>query len=250
MPTSNLEIIILAAGKGKRMKSDLPKPLHTVGDVPTIKRIVASVLPLSKKPIVIIGEHSKAIVDATGNQYHYVLQHEQRGTGHAVREVRDALKEYRFGADVMVVPGDHPLVTTRTLQDIYYIHQKNKAMVTIGTLKVPNFEGDYECFSHYGRIKRDEHGAIKAVVEVKDATPEEKEIQEVNVSYYCFNTEWLWGNIHNLNDANAARELYLTDMISVAVEQDISVHSSPINDFREAMGFNTPEELARIERLL
>jgi bifunctional N-acetylglucosamine-1-phosphate-uridyltransferase/glucosamine-1-phosphate-acetyltransferase GlmU-like protein len=243
---ADLEIIILAGGKGKRMQSDVPKPLHPVGEIPTINRIVESALPLSKEPIIVIGDHSRAIMDVTGNKYHYVLQREQRGTGHAVLVVRDTLKEFRFGPNIMVIPGDHPLVTTKTLQDIVRIHRENNASITIGTITVPSFDGDYECFSHYGRVKRDPNGKINAITEVKDATPEEKMIHEVNLSYYCFKTEWLWNNIHNLNDKNAARELYLTDMVRLAVEQNIPVFSSSIGDFREGMGFNTPEELARI----
>jgi bifunctional UDP-N-acetylglucosamine pyrophosphorylase/glucosamine-1-phosphate N-acetyltransferase len=243
----HLEVIILAGGKGKRMKSDFPKPLHVVGGIPTINRIVASVIPLSKKPVIVIGDHSKEIIEATGNKYHYVPQHEQRGTGHAVLTVRETLKDFHFGANVMVIPGDHPLVTTKTLQGIFQTHRKNNAVVTIGTITVPNFDGDYECFSHYGRIKRDARDVVQAIVEVKDATPEEKLIREVNASYYCFKTEWLWNNINKLNDKNAAQELYLTDMVHVAVQQHIPVFPSPIADFHEAMGFNTPEELMRIE---
>ena len=245
-----IEVIILAGGKGKRMQSDLPKPLHPVGGVPAINRILAAVLPLSKEPIIVIGDHSRAIIDATGNKFHYVLQSEQNGTGHAVLMVRDALKEYQFEDNIMVIPGDHPLVSRETLEGLFKAHIKARAKITITTLTVPDFKGDYETFSHAGRIVRDGNRNIRAIVEFKDANDAELAITEVNVSYYCFNTQWLWDNIHNLTNRNAAQELYLTDMIRHAVRQDLTVHSFPLEDFREAIGFNTPEELAFIERLL
>jgi len=245
----DINVVILAGGKGKRMGSDLPKPLHEVNGKPTIQRIIDAVAPLSAKPIIVIGAHSTSIKDATGNKYEYVLQEEQRGTGHAVLIVKNALGHHHVTGTTMVLPGDHPLIAGETLEALYESHVAAGTKITIGTFTVPDFEGPYACFYHYGRIKRDADGTVQGIVELKDATEDEKNIKEVNISYYCSDTQWLWENIHNLTDANAAKELYLTDMVRLAVETDHRVSTYTVKDYREAMGFNTPEELATLQKL-
>jgi dolichyl-phosphate beta-glucosyltransferase len=247
------DIIILAAGKGSRMKSKIPKPLQAVAGKPAIVRIVENIAPLCSKPIVVIGNNSKAIIEALGDHHAYVVQKSQQGTGHAILEVKRALaatlKNHALSENVIVIPGDHPLVTSETLREIFYSHEKKNALITIATNIIPNFDGDYKMFFHNGRIKRNHDGRVAAIVEEKDANKDEKNIKEVNASYYCFNTKWLFENIEKLDTNNASAEFYLTDIVKLAVKSGIPINSYTLTDTREGMGFNTPEELATLNRV-
>lgn len=244
-----LDVIVLAGGKGSRLKSDLPKPLHEVAGMPTIKRILTGALSISRNPILVVGDRATEIMGAAGKQCRYVLQKEQRGTGHAVRCVKESLLEDSINPDVMVLPGDHPLIDAQTLVELSESHLKSGAMVTLSTLIVPDFEKDNRIFFGYGRIQRDATGSLSAIVELKDATEKQKSIKEVNVGYYCFRTAWLWKNIDTLTDHNAAREFYLTDLLHVAITQGAKTNLYSIKDPARGMGFNTPEQLEIIRKL-
>ena len=113
----------------------------------------------------------------------------------------------------------------------------------------PDFTGSNELFSHYGRILRNENGLIRGIIEEKDASEEEKKIREVNISYYCFKTKWLWDNIDSLKNENKSGEFYLTDMVQIAASQNIPIYSYIVPDIKEGMGFNTQEQLEILQKL-
>lgn len=245
----DLDIIILAAGKGNRMNSDLPKPLYKIGNQTSIEKIIKNISVFTENPIIVIGNDSQKIIDTLGEKFLYVIQERQQGTGDAVRAVKNSLKNRKFAKNTIVLLADMPFISQQTLKNILEIHKQNNSILTLGTINVPDFSGDYELFSHYGRIIRDENNLIKGIIEEKDADENEKKIKETNVSYYCFNTDWLFENIDLLENNNKSGEFYITDMVKIAKNQNIPIYSYNIPDVKEGMGFNTQEQLSLVQKL-
>ncbi len=240
-------VIILAGGKGTRMKSDLPKVLTPVKGEPILKRLLTSVLPVCEKPTIIIGHKGEEVIKATNNAYDYVEQKEQKGTGHAIACAKDSLSSRKDITSIIVLPGDHPLISTNTIKKLIEIKEKNNASIVLATTVVPSYENQYNTFHHYGRIITDSKGIVSGIVEYKDASDEQKNIKEVNLSYYCFDPAWLWQHIDTINNTNASGEYYLTDLIEIAYKQNKTVLSCPIENIQESFGINTPEQLAIVE---
>lgn len=244
-----LDVIILAAGKGTRMKSETPKPLHQVGGEVSLQRILKNVAWGTDDPIVVIGHKNEEIKEKLGPGFTYVVQEKQQGTGDAVRAVRDTLTNRAFAENIMVLPADQPFASEQTLRNLWDVHKENNATLTIGTIIVPDFSGNHELFSHYGRIRRDENNRVVGIVEEKDASAEEKNIKEVNISYYCFRTKWLWENIDTLKNENKSGEFYITDMVQIAALKNMPIYSYAVPDLKEGMGFNTREQLELLQKI-
>jgi bifunctional UDP-N-acetylglucosamine pyrophosphorylase / glucosamine-1-phosphate N-acetyltransferase len=242
-------IIILAGGKGTRMKSELPKVLHPVKGRPIIERQLENIASICPDPTIIVGFKADEVKAATHNSYHYVEQKEQLGTGHAILCAREDLMDRDIDT-IIVLPGDHPLVQAQTLEYLLELHNHQQAAVTIGTTVVPHYEGEYTIFNNYGRVIRGHDGTVAKIVEYKDATEEERACREVNLSYYCFNAKWLWENITSLSNNNAAGEYYLTDMVKKAKDQNKVVAAYPIESITECLGINSPEQLRMVEASL
>ncbi len=241
------QVIILAGGKGTRMQSDIPKVLHLVKGIPIIKRLLRNVRVISEKPTLVIGYKGNDIKEALGAACEYVYQSEQLGTGHAILCAKPALANRGY-KNIIVMPGDHPLVSAETFQTLLTLHEEHTAKMSLAVVSVPNYEGDYAAFYHFGRIIRDERGMVVRIVEYKDATPEERQICEVNPSYYCFDAQWLWENISRLKNENAAHEYYLTDMVALAHEAGGSIPSCVIQRPFEGLGVNDRNQLEVIEK--
>lgn len=233
-------VIILAAGKGSRMRSDLPKVLHPVDGVPMIERVLGVAEEIAPRPIVVVGHRACDVMKAVGDR-DYVLQTEQRGTGHAVRCALDAFPIHE--GDVIVMPGDHPFVTAASIRRLIAARKAREAAVALAVAQLPDFEGPRAQFSDCGRIVRGPDGAIAGIVERKEATAEQARVSEVNVSYYCFRAGWLKENIAAIVSDDTAGECYLTDLVAAAVAQGERVAAVALDDFREGMGVNTPEQL-------
>jgi len=245
----NIHAIILAAGKGTRMNSDIPKVLHKVKDIALIDRVLEKVMEICAIPTVVVGYKAEDVIAHTKNKYHYVFQKEQLGTGHAVFSAKDALFDKKFDA-MIVLPGDHPSVQSSTIRQLALSHLENGAKLSITTVMVPDFSGDFSEFYNCGRIMRDENGDVSGIIELRDANKEQQNIKEVNVSYYCFNPDWLWQNIGKLINNNNANEYYLTDLIKMAAEKGEKINSITINNPIEGMGVNTCEQLEIVERYI
>lgn len=231
-------VVILAAGKGTRMRSRLPKILHPLGGKPMVQHALdaarqASPLP----PVLVIGHGAAAIRAAIGDQAEYVEQHEQNGTGHAVMQAQAALEGKT--EQVIVSNADLPLLTGQTLAALAEAHAKSKAAITLLTLKQKNARG-------FGRIKRLK-GKPVAIIEEAEATPKQLLIEELNVGAYCFNAKWLWSALSKLQPSANKGELYLTDLLAIAVKQNKKIHSLELQDPTEAIGINTREHLAEAE---
>ncbi|MBU1164246.1 NTP transferase domain-containing protein [Patescibacteria group bacterium] len=243
-----LQVIILAAGHGKRMNSDIPKPLIEVGGKPIIQHLLDSIKisGICEKPIAVIGQKAELVKEKLGDQVEYVVQEEQLGTGHAVAVCKEKLKD--TDEDILVLYGDHPLLKADSLKKLADLHQKEQSTITLMTNTVKNFDDWREPFIQFGRIIRTDN-QIREIVEKKDCTPEQLEIKEVNPGYYCFNQNWLWQNIDKLKNENAQGEYYLTDLVKMAIDQNQKVLSSNIEP-KEALGVNTAEQLEIVKKLV
>lgn len=243
----NTQIIILAAGHGKRMQSEIPKALTPLHGKPFIVHVLDTITSsgVCSKPIIVIGQKGDQVRTVLGQEYSYAVQEEQLGTGHAVMIAEDISKD----ADTIVVLyADHPLVSSDTIQKLITTHREKNAMLTMATTIVPDFADWRATFIPFGRFVRDEHGDIKKIVELKDATEEEKEIKEVNPAYMCFDAKWMWKHLHMLKNENAQSEYYLTDLVGMAFAEHHKIASILI-DPKEALGVNTKEQLELIEKL-
>lgn len=243
-------IIILAAGKGTRMDSDLPKVLVKLQEKPMITHLLGSIEKsgVDMKVIIVASPDNQEMI---GNALHefdisIALQREQLGTGHAVSCAQNSVSD---DADyVIVFYGDHPLVQPETIQRLHATIQENgSSPIIMMTTTVDNYEGDGSTFLHWGRIIR-EDGQIKQIVEYKDATEEQREIKEVNPGFYCFKNSWLWENIDKLENNNHQKEFYLTDLIKIAVDQGEEILDIPVDSW-QTIGVNSKEELQRAEQI-
>lgn len=241
------QVVILAAGKGSRMQSDLPKVLHTVNGAPILEHVVRSARKVSPNVAIIVGHKGETIKRAMGDDCEYIWQHEQLGTGHAIKCAKEALSGRSIN-NVFVLPGDHPLISSVTLEALIENHNRKAAVVSLATVRVPAFTGSYSVFSNCGRVLRNSDGEITGIVEFKDATEAEQRITELNVSFYCFNAEWLWNNIELLSQNNKASEFYITDLVALAAEQGHYIASHPVQSLVEGMGVNTREQLEMVQK--
>ena len=236
-----LKTLILAAGKGTRMKSELPKVIHKVNGVPMISKIISVLNGLEpEENILILGHKKEEVLKVVGEETDYVVQTEQLGTGHAVIQAKEKLADY--DGDVMVLCGDTPLLREETLRKLYNFHKESGAVTTILTSIYENPFG-------YGRIVK-EDGLVKAIVEEKEATPEIKKIKEVNAGVYCFNSRELFNALARINNNNEKGEYYLTDVIGIQVGEGKKVQSFVLEDNMEILGVNSKVELAQASEVL
>ena len=246
----NLAIVILAAGKGTRMKSDEPKALARLKGKPFLEHIVDTVekLNLPLPPTIVVGHQKEKVISALGSDKSYAVQAEQLGTGHAVMSAKEALDPSHD--TVLVLSADQPLISKETIEKIISTHKKEGATITLGTAIMPDFEDWRTGIKHFGRIVRNEKGEVERIVEFRDATDAEKEITEVNPAIYAFDAKWLWENIDNIKNENAQKEYYLPDLVKMAFEQNLKVQGVPVVNILEALQPNTKEELEVLESLI
>ncbi len=243
-----LTVLILAAGLGTRMKSTRAKVLHQLGGRPLIAHVLRTVARLDPDRIVVVLGHQadevkSASIDALAGlpgqeRLEFVLQSEQRGTGHAVLCAQEALS--RSDGDVLVVYGDVPRVRTETLRALVEMHSQQENAATLITAIVNDPYG-------YGRIIRtagNDAGKLERIVEEKDANPDERKIREVNPGFYCFDARSLLEALKHLNTDNAQGEYYLTDVPALAIKNGARVGTLTLSTVEELMGINTRAELA------
>ena len=177
----NVQIVILAAGKGKRMESELPKVLAPLRGSTMIKHIIDEVLEFTNtKPIVIVGHKKELVIEHLGETCVYAVQDEQLGTGHAVSCAKEKVENAKH---ILVMSGDQPFIKKETLANLIKTHLEKNATITLGTTTLENFNNEYQAFNFFGRIKRDENDKIIGIKEYKDANEEEKNIKEVTGKY-------------------------------------------------------------------
>ncbi|EOL49132.1 glmU protein [Enterococcus phoeniculicola] len=232
--------IIMAAGKGTRMKSKLYKVLHSVAGKPMVEHIINRVVETNPAEIItIVGHGAEMVKEQLGNRSKYALQEEQLGTGHAVLQAEPFLKGKE--GTTLVISGDTPLLTSETLNNLFEYHQGKKASATILTAHAENPTG-------YGRILRDHVGIVKKIVEQKDATIEEARVQEINTGTYCFDNEALFEALNKVETNNAQGEYYLTDIIEILKNEGKTVAAYQTDSFEESLGVNDRIALANANK--
>src|ERR1700735_5195930 len=242
MNAKDASIVLLAAGKGTRMRSNLAKVLHRAGGRSLVEHVVRACQPLKPAQLLVVVGHQaeevSAVVTSLGAQT--VLQQPQRGTGHAMQVARRSIR--RSAKIALVVPGDAPLLRTKTLEALLDTHRGGEAAATILTAELDDP-------TDYGRVLRDTEGRVQAIVEEKAATPEPRALCEVNSSIYCFTLSKLWPSLDALRPENAHRELYLTDVIGLLRQRNERVLAYVAPDSREILGCNTRAALADVDRI-
>jgi len=235
--------LILAAGKGTRMKSDLAKVLHVLNGKPLLHYSIEAAKKAGAEKIVAVIGHQADIVRKVfaGSGCVFVEQNPQLGTGHAVLQAKDVLADYK-GLTVILC-GDVPLLKASTIKSLIDNHLANSAVVSVLTTVPPPPHA-------YGRIVKDDKGNVLKIVEHKDATEEEKKIGEINTGIYCVDTKFLFEALGKVTNHNQQGEYYLTDIVEIAVREGKKVKSFIASDYVEVMGINTLEELARAEKHL
>jgi bifunctional UDP-N-acetylglucosamine pyrophosphorylase / glucosamine-1-phosphate N-acetyltransferase len=241
MSNNDLAVVVLAAGKGTRLKSSLAKVLHRAGGRTLVEHIVRACEPLkTREAIVVVGHQADqvaAVVEPLGAVT--VLQQPQNGTGHAMQVAKRALGRAKIA---LVLPGDAPLVRTETLKALVTMHRNGNAAATILSAVVADPSG-------YGRIVRKSETAVSAIVEESQLTAEQRDINEINSAIYCFTLEKLWPALTQVKPNNKHRELYLTDAIAVLSAKGETVLAQVAGDSREVLGCNTRGDLVEVDRI-
>ena len=248
-----MNAIVLAAGKGSRMRSTLPKPLQPVNERPMVSYVVDAIAGLGvERTIVVVGHQGSLVRDTltqvtnAGESVEFVEQEIQNGTAEAVRIALTAFNQEEFETDdgnMMVLPADMPLLTTATLAHLQEHHFNSGAAATLLTAEFRDAAG-------YGRIVRNQSGQVDRVVEHADASREELNISEVNTSVYCFRSKMLLTALQDVRSENSQNEYYLTDVIELLNTKGNTVRAVTVDDPDEVRGVNNSKQLAECESLL
>lgn len=243
MEDSSVVGLVLAAGKGTRMKSDLPKVLHEVFFAPMIHHVLDALQSLSLGKNIVVTGHQHQLVEESlrGYSISTVYQARQLGTGHAVLSCESELRSHK--GSVLILCGDTPLIRAETLRRFLRAHGEGTSLVTVMSTIVAEP-------SNYGRIVSDEHGNMVKIVEEKDATPAEKKIREINAGIYCVDAQFLFEALHRVGTDNMQGEVYLTDIIAIATDDGVPVQKFCCPDSEEILGVNSRRELAQAHSVL
>ena len=239
----NLAAVILAAGKGTRMKSDLPKVFHEILGEPMLSYVIQTVQKLQPQKILVVVGHQRELITNYYKDWpvEFVVQTEQLGTGHAVQQAESALRG--FDGNVLVLAGDVPLLKEATLTNLVAWHDQHRAAATDLTAELPDAQ-------NYGRIVRGADGSLVKIVEKKDASPDELKIKEFNTGTFCFDAKALFAALKEVKAENTQKEYYLTDTIEIIRKKGLPVLAYKAADAGETLGINTKDELVAIEKLL
>ncbi len=238
-----LAAVILAAGEGTRMESDLAKVLHRIGGKTMIRRIVESVKNTSPgRIIVVVGYQAEAVKEEfNGEDIDFALQEKRLGTGHAVMQTKGVLED--FSGTVIILTGDTPLLTPRTLIDFYRFHRENGNAATVMSTRMDDPAG-------YGRIIRGEQDRLEKIVEHADASPGERKIDEVNSGIFCVDSDYLFDSLSEIRKDNTQDEYYLTDIIEILNRRGVRTGVYLCGNNLEVTGINTRSQLEEAERLI
>ena len=245
-----VKIVILAAGKGTRMKSEEPKALTMLKGKPFLKHILDTIKKIAPdiKPIIVVGYQKEKVIATLGKENVYAEQTEQLGTGHAVLSAKKAIQTPH--ETVLVISADQPRLSKETIERIIEKHFEKKPTITLATVTVPDFEDWRAGLYYFGRIIRGNNGQIEEMVELRNASEAEKKITELNAAIYAFDADWLWNNIEKLNTRNSIGEYLLTDLIHVAFSQNKKIEAVPVANILEAIQPNSKDELEILEKLV
>ncbi len=235
--------LILAAGQGTRMKSGLAKVLHPLCGKPLVEHVVRSAQTAGvARTVVIVGHQAEQVKESLkGLEVEFVLQAEQKGTGHAVMQALPIIE--KFAGELLVLYGDVPLIKPATILSLLKSHREERNACTMLSTVIDQPGG-------YGRIIRDQDGSVSKIVEAKDATPAELSVKEINPAIYSFENQKLVEALSQLKPNNKQGEYYLTDVIGIFRAKGMKIAAQIVADSREVLGINTPEELAECEEYI
>ena len=238
-----LAAVVLAAGKGTRMRCKTPKVIQSVAGRPMLVYALELAAALQASPVlVVVGQQAEPIIQRLPSDgWRAVEQTEQRGTGHAMQQTEEMLKD--FSGDVLVLHADVPLLRVETLQRLVDTHRRSGAVATLLTAVM-------EEPGRLGRVFRAENGQVARIVEALDANEAERAIREINTGTYCFQASFVYPALHHLTSNNVKGEYYLTDVIGAACQSGLLVQAMQTDDWREAIGVDSKADLARAEAFL
>ncbi len=233
--------IVLAAGMGKRMKSDLPKVLHELNGKPLVGWVADTLTGLDiNRVVVVVGYKKEMVVDFLKDyDFKFVEQAEQLGTGHAVMMAEKELED--FQGEVIVLAGDVPMIRKETIQRLFDEHRNRGAVATVLTSEPPDPTG-------YGRVIRNSRGLVEKIVEHKDASEEELKAGEINTGTFVFNKKDLFEGLKKIDNKNVQGEYYLTDLMEIFLKEGKITAAYMTDDYREALGINSSEQLKEVAR--
>jgi bifunctional UDP-N-acetylglucosamine pyrophosphorylase / glucosamine-1-phosphate N-acetyltransferase len=234
--------VLLAAGQGTRMKSDLPKVLHPLCGKPMLWHVLEALKAVATEtPVVIVGHGAQEVKEYVGDSAECVLQEPQLGTAHAALQAEPLLKG---NTDIVIVTyADMPLLRGETFKQLLETQRLNPGPLSLLTVTADDPRG-------FGRIVRKADGTVEAIVEEYVATPEQRRLKELNVGAYCFRADWLWDALHRIEKNPKKGEYYLTDIVEVAVRENLPVQAVVLDDFIETIGINTRVHLSEAEAAL
>ena len=243
MQEKELAVVVLAAGKGRRMKSDLAKVLHLLSARPLLAYVLGTVSALKpQRRVVVVGHQAEAVKSAfTDPSINFVEQTEQLGTGHAVQQAEACLQD--FEGDVLILCGDMPLMKSSTLEQLIRHHRKTVAGCTLLSLKTKETKD-------FGRVVRNSQGGVLGIVEHRDASAEEITIDEYNSGVYCFSKDILFKALGAIDNRNSQTEYYLTDTIDYLTRNGHDVQCVQTGEAAEIFGINSLEDLKVAETIL
>lgn len=239
--TNQICAVVLAAGKGTRMKSELPKVATLLNGKPLIRHVLDNLISSGIKDIyVVVGFKKEEVINICKpyNNIHFIEQKEQLGTGHALLCCEESLKSYK--GNLLVACGDVPLLSASSFKNLSSFHTNNNHSVTVLSAEIDNPKG-------YGRLIRNEAGALQQIVEEKDATDEERKVNEINTGTYVFNSPEVFQNLKKVNTENAQGEYYLPDLVKIANSKKEKTGALKLLNHLESSGVNSPEDLQRLE---
>jgi bifunctional UDP-N-acetylglucosamine pyrophosphorylase / glucosamine-1-phosphate N-acetyltransferase len=240
---SPVRAIVLAAGKGTRMRSRVPKVLHPLRGIPLIEHSLRTALAATRaRPVIVVGHDADAVRAAVGTRADFVVQSEQLGTGHAVMQAEAALRDDP-ATDLIVTAADMPLVRAETLAALAERRASTGAAISMLTVVVDEPRG-------FGRVTRDAAGNVTAIVEAVACTPEQLAIRELNGAIYCIDAAWLWGALRRIRPNPKKGEYFLTDLVEIAVADGRTVQALVAEDIDECIGINTRVDLADADAAL
>ena len=243
LPIQDLCAIVMAAGQGTRMRSDLVKVLHPLNGLPMVSHVLELCRRLGvKRTLVVVGHQGERVREALGEYpVEFVVQAEQRGTAHAVLQAEASLQG--FEGDVLVINGDVPLLSQALVDGLQAVHRRGRADAALVTTRLPDPSG-------YGRVLRDRRGAFRGIVEEVEATPAERRVREINAGIYCFRSLRLFAALHQVKPSHVKGELYLPEVLPILREAGGRIATVLAEDPQEVLGINTRAELAEAYGIL